>query len=335
MDSIGLVAVGAVLLIGTAVGLWRRRTEGRFRDVAPATAHTAAARTAAAAASTAADAATVPALAPRAATVPALAPRAAGGTSSAAETTVAAITPAVDSPVATAGQVEGARADWLSLAETGGVDIEREQSAGGAYSGGAAFGGTGSDGAGSGSAGSGSAGSDGAGAGGADSDVAGSGGAGSDGAGAGGAGLDVAGSGGAGSGGARSGGEQGRRVVPDAREEPGTVEEGGAGAEGVRLGPELMRELGVEEAKATLLQFSSAFCAPCRAVRRVSSEVAAMVPGVRHVEVDAESHLEAVRALGIWRTPTLLVLDGEGRIAKRATGVPGKPQLIAALGAVL
>ena len=70
---------------------------------------------------------------------------------------------------------------------------------------------------------------------------------------------------------------------------------------------ELLAALGVGPAQATLLQFSSAFCAPCRALRRVSSEVAAMVTGVQHVEVDAESHLEAVRALGIWRTPTLLV----------------------------
>lgn len=84
-----------------------------------------------------------------------------------------------------------------------------------------------------------------------------------------------------------------------------------------------------------MLQFSSAFCQPCRAVRRISGEVAAMVPGVRHVEVDAESHLEAVRALNIWRTPTLLVLDRNGREVRRATGVPGKPQLIAALGDVL
>ncbi|XVU27307.1 thioredoxin family protein [Actinoplanes sp. CA-054009] len=187
MDSIGLVAVVAVLLIGVALGLWRRRTEGRFRDVAPA----------------------------------GLAPKVGGRP---------------------------------SPAETGGVSGAPE-----------------------------------------------------------------------------------RRVVPDAREEPGVIEETSAdpGLDGARLGPELLRELGVEDAKATLLQFSSAFCAPCRAVRRVSSEVAAMIPGVRHVEVDAESHLEAVRALGIWRTPTLLVLDAEGRITKRATGVPAKPQLIAALGAVL
>ena len=107
------------------------------------------------------------------------------------------------------------------------------------------------------------------------------------------------------------------------------------GAAEERIDPVLLSELGVGPARATLLQFSSAFCAPCRALRRVGAEVAAMVPGVRHVEVDAESHLAAVRALGVTSTPTLLVLDAEGRVAKRATGVPGKPQLIAALGAIL
>jgi thiol-disulfide isomerase/thioredoxin len=106
-------------------------------------------------------------------------------------------------------------------------------------------------------------------------------------------------------------------------------------AAGARLDPGLLAALGVEPARATLLQFSSAFCAPCRSLRRVSSEVAALLPGVSHVEVDAESHLDAVRALGIWRTPTLLVLDENGRVVKRATGVPAKPQLIAVLGEIL
>jgi thiol-disulfide isomerase/thioredoxin len=106
-------------------------------------------------------------------------------------------------------------------------------------------------------------------------------------------------------------------------------------AQGQRIDVGLLAELGVPPAAATLLQFSSAFCSPCRAVRRISSQVAAMVAGVQHVEVDAESHLEAVRALGIWRTPTLLVLDGDGRVIRRATGVPGKAHLIAALGEIL
>jgi thiol-disulfide isomerase/thioredoxin len=102
--------------------------------------------------------------------------------------------------------------------------------------------------------------------------------------------------------------------------------------DGDRLDPGLLAELGVAPGQATLLQFSSAFCAPCRAVRRVSAEVAGLIPGVQHVEVDAESHLDAVRALDIWRTPTLLVLEADGRVSRRATGVPAKAQLIAAIG---
>ena len=84
--------------------------------------------------------------------------------------------------------------------------------------------------------------------------------------------------------------------------------------------------------KATLLQFSSAFCAPCRATRRTLSEVAELVPGVVHLEVDAEHHLDLVRRVGILRTPTTLVLDRAGREVTRAVGAPRKEQVLAALG---
>ena len=122
--------------------------------------------------------------------------------------------------------------------------------------------------------------------------------------------------------------------VPDAREEPGVVSPD-AGAGGEQLDQGLLGRLGVGPSPVTLLQFSSAFCAPCRAVRRISTEVAELLPGVQHVEVDAESHLDEVRELNIWRTPTLLILDADGHVVKRATGVPSKPQLIAALGGLL
>ncbi|MGW1541661.1 TlpA family protein disulfide reductase [Streptomyces sp. NPDC002309] len=84
--------------------------------------------------------------------------------------------------------------------------------------------------------------------------------------------------------------------------------------------------------RATLVQFSSAFCAPCRATRRVLGDVAALVPGVAHVEIDAEARLQLVRALGIVRTPTVLVLDADGWIVRRAAGLPRKADVIAALG---
>jgi hypothetical protein len=83
----------------------------------------------------------------------------------------------------------------------------------------------------------------------------------------------------------------------------------------------------------TLLQFSSAFCAPCRTTRVLCADVARTVPGVGHVEVDAESHLDAVRALDIWRTPTVLIVDDAGRIRRRASGAPTRAQLLAAVAA--
>ncbi|GAA2529333.1 thioredoxin family protein [Streptomyces fimbriatus] len=92
-------------------------------------------------------------------------------------------------------------------------------------------------------------------------------------------------------------------------------------------------ELGAELGeRATLVQFSSAFCAPCRATRRVLGQVAGMVEGVAHVEIDAEAHLDLVRRLEVRRTPTVLVLDAGGRVVRRAAGLPRKADVIAALG---
>lgn len=85
--------------------------------------------------------------------------------------------------------------------------------------------------------------------------------------------------------------------------------------------------------RATLLQFSSAFCAPCRATRRILAEVAGMIEGVAHIEIDAEARLDLVRELNVLRTPTVLVLAGDGRIIRRASGQPRKPDVIAAIGA--
>ncbi|GAC1445738.1 MAG: hypothetical protein NVSMB55_28280 [Mycobacteriales bacterium] len=84
--------------------------------------------------------------------------------------------------------------------------------------------------------------------------------------------------------------------------------------------------------RATLLQFSSSVCAPCRAARQLLSAVAASEPGVRHVEVDAEGHLDVVRQLNILKTPTILVLDPRGHVVLRAAGLPRREDIHAALG---
>lgn len=84
--------------------------------------------------------------------------------------------------------------------------------------------------------------------------------------------------------------------------------------------------------RATLVQFSTAFCAPCRSTRVVLGQVAEQVDGVRHVEVDAEANLGLVRRLDVVRTPTVLVLDARGRVVRRAVGAPRKADVVAALG---
>ncbi|HEY8790888.1 MAG TPA: thioredoxin family protein [Actinopolymorphaceae bacterium] len=87
--------------------------------------------------------------------------------------------------------------------------------------------------------------------------------------------------------------------------------------------------------RATLLQFSSAFCAPCRAARVLLADVASIVPGVEHIEVDAESHLELVRELKVLSTPTVFVLDADGVVVSRATGLPKRQLVLAALAHAL
>jgi thiol-disulfide isomerase/thioredoxin len=87
--------------------------------------------------------------------------------------------------------------------------------------------------------------------------------------------------------------------------------------------------------QATLVQFSTAFCAPCRPTRQILAQVADLVDGVTHVEIDAAARMDLVQRLRINSTPTVLVLDPDGGIVKRATGLPRKADVIAALGTVV
>lgn len=120
----------------------------------------------------------------------------------------------------------------------------------------------------------------------------------------------------------------GAEVSPEAPGEP-TAE---PAPESLLAGTQWADDLGE---RATLLQFSSAFCAPCRATRRILHDIASTTTGVVHIEVDAEHHLGVVRRLGILRTPTTLVLTPQGLEVTRATGAPTKQQVLAALGRAL
>jgi thiol-disulfide isomerase/thioredoxin len=109
---------------------------------------------------------------------------------------------------------------------------------------------------------------------------------------------------------------------------PGPAAAGG----GPQLGAaELGQPLGP---RATLLQFSSEFCAPCRATRQILADVASGAEGVRHVEVDAGERMDLVRLLDVRRTPTVFVLGPDGRVARRGSGLMNKADVLQALGEV-
>lgn len=94
-------------------------------------------------------------------------------------------------------------------------------------------------------------------------------------------------------------------------------------------------EIGIDfGSRVTLVQFSSAFCSPCRATRALLTDITADMPDVVHVDIDAESHLELVRKLDIRSTPTTLILDSDGIEVGRAVGAPKREQVLTALANV-
>ncbi|MFC4616130.1 TlpA family protein disulfide reductase [Cellulomonas algicola] len=84
-------------------------------------------------------------------------------------------------------------------------------------------------------------------------------------------------------------------------------------------------------ARATVVQFSSTFCVPCRRTRQIAEHALRTADGVTHVDLDVADHLDLGERLAILSTPTVLVLDAAGRVRRRATGVPSLAQLRAAI----
>ncbi len=86
--------------------------------------------------------------------------------------------------------------------------------------------------------------------------------------------------------------------------------------------------------RATLVQFSSAFCTPCHTTRLLLEDVTAEMSDVAHVEIDVESNLELVRKLDIRSTPTTLYLDARGHEVGRAIGAPKRTQVLSVIAAI-
>ena len=98
---------------------------------------------------------------------------------------------------------------------------------------------------------------------------------------------------------------------------------------------DVFERLGVQAGAAdlTVVQFSTAFCAPCRATKARLHQLQATRPGLAVVQVDAESHLDEVRELDVRRTPTLFYLGRDGRLIGRSSGAPRPEELTALVDA--
>ena len=93
----------------------------------------------------------------------------------------------------------------------------------------------------------------------------------------------------------------------------------------------VLQRLGVRPAEAdlTVVQFSTAFCGPCRATKARLQQLQSTRPRLAVVHVDAESSLDAVRELDVRRTPTLFYVGRDGTLLGRSSGAPRPEELTA------
>jgi thiol-disulfide isomerase/thioredoxin len=82
---------------------------------------------------------------------------------------------------------------------------------------------------------------------------------------------------------------------------------------------------------ATLVQFSTEYCAQCPATRRLLSGVARERGGVAYLDVDLTRDPDLAKRLGIMQTPTVFILDGGGRLVGRVGGTPRRDELVGVL----
>jgi len=86
-----------------------------------------------------------------------------------------------------------------------------------------------------------------------------------------------------------------------------------------------------EFAPATLVQFSTEYCATCPGTRRFLQQVAGERGGIVHHDVDLTHRPDLAKRLRILQTPTVFVLDRDGRLVSRFGGAPRRDELNAVL----
>jgi thiol-disulfide isomerase/thioredoxin len=82
---------------------------------------------------------------------------------------------------------------------------------------------------------------------------------------------------------------------------------------------------------ALLVEFFGEDCAPCDVVQSRIEKIAAEVPDVGVVSIDAGARMDVADRHEVRRVPTLFVLDDDLRVIWRASGVPSEDAIRTAL----
>ncbi|HEX9712442.1 MAG TPA: thioredoxin family protein [Actinomycetota bacterium] len=86
-----------------------------------------------------------------------------------------------------------------------------------------------------------------------------------------------------------------------------------------------------ERPGAVLVEFFGEHCAPCVTVGNRIEKIAAAVPDVHVVSIDAGARLDLADRYEVRRVPTVFVADQDLRIIWRASGVPSEQAIMQAL----
>ena len=88
-------------------------------------------------------------------------------------------------------------------------------------------------------------------------------------------------------------------------------------------------------ARATLLQFSTEVCTPCKSTARVLDDLASRTESVTHVDLDVTHRPDLASRYRVLQTPTTLILDGDGAVRARIGGAVRRDIVVAELQKVL
>jgi thiol-disulfide isomerase/thioredoxin len=87
--------------------------------------------------------------------------------------------------------------------------------------------------------------------------------------------------------------------------------------------------------RATLLQFSTEFCARCPQTRTLLTGIADAAAGVNAIEIDLGARPELARRFRVMQTPTVLLLDASGVVRARIGGAPDRRTITEQLALLL